>query len=131
LAFSKLFQDDIGVVISVDVGEDLSKATSYIFHITKPDGIKTDWIPVVGGDSPVDGILEYSIVVGDLNLPGIYRLESEVLFAGKRLVGSKVVFKVWESLWRFAEVAAPAHAPSLQLVTGGYLSLTSGGTVLL
>jgi len=130
MAFSKLYCDDIGIEISVDVGENLTEASSYIFHITKPNGLKVDWIPVVGAD-PVDGILTYTTIVDDLILPGVYKLESEVLFAGKRLIGSKVVFKVWESVWRFAEVGVSVHAPSLQLVTGGYILLVSGGTILL
>ena len=126
----RLFTDDIGIKIDVDVGEDLTKATGYIFHITKPGNLKTEWLPVVKGN-PIDGILEYTTVSGDLNLSGVYKLESEVLFAGKRLIGSKVVFKVWESVWKFAEVAVGVHLPSLQLTTGGYVLLTSGGTILL
>ena len=83
---------DIGLLIRVDMKEDMSTATGLNFEVEKPDGEITRWTPTASGD-----FLEYTTIAGDLNVVGTYRI-SPILttgtFSGRaKLVTFEVVDK--------------------------------------
>ena len=86
---TKSVRGDTGVLIRVDMKEDMVGATNINFDVEKPKGTIESWTPVINGN-----FLEYTTVDGDLDQVGFYKI-SPVLtkgsFDGR---GLGVVFEV-------------------------------------
>lgn len=67
---TKPYVGDVGTLIEVEVGTDLSAASVRRIDVTKPDGVTSQWAATVkSGDNSV---LQYTIVSGDFNVAGIW-----------------------------------------------------------
>lgn len=73
---TKVFRGDIGILIKVDMKEDVSTATGLNLEVQKPNGEIAKWTPTVNGD-----FLEYTTLAGDLNVVGVYKI-SPILTTG-------------------------------------------------
>jgi hypothetical protein len=71
------FQDDVGTIIEVNVGEDVSLATTLELRIRKPNGAVENW--TAAKDSLVDTQINYTVVAGDFDQAGEYRLNSYIV----------------------------------------------------
>ncbi|UJX41683.1 hypothetical protein K9F62_02995 [Desulfovibrio sp. JY] len=81
---NKLFVGDIGTVIVLDVGQDITGAT-VAMRVKKPDGSIVTWDAVVTDDAT--GI-SHTIAAGELNESGIYRVQAVVALADASWSGS-------------------------------------------
>jgi len=88
-----VYLGDYGLILSVSTEIDLTDATSYVFHVSKPNGVQVDWIPEPEEDLTT-GILNYIIESGDLDISGSYLLQAEVAFGIKRFVGESAIVEV-------------------------------------
>jgi hypothetical protein len=70
-------QDDLTITLST--GKDVSTATASFINYKKPNGYKGQWTATVSGTNIV-----YEVQDGDLNQAGTWRLQGEVVVAGKR-----------------------------------------------
>ena len=71
---STVFTGDVGTVISMDCGENISTATLTKIKVRKSNGQKVVW------DAAPDGInaIKYVTVDGDLDVPGTWHLQAYV-----------------------------------------------------
>ena len=74
---SKLYVDDEGTVFEVDVGTDVSGASTTDLKVRKPDGTRVSWTGAVNGVTNTQ--IDYTIVTDDLDQSGTYRLQSYVV----------------------------------------------------
>jgi len=88
-----IYVGDYGIIISVSTEIDLTGATSYVLHVSKPNGIQVDWNPKPETDLTT-GILNYFAESGDLDTSGSYLLQAEVAFGGKRYIGEPATIEV-------------------------------------
>jgi len=95
---AQIHQGDIGTVIKVNVGTDLTNATVTKIRVLKTgDTTSTEWTATV--DDALNGIIAYTATTGDFSVAGVYRLQSYVEFnTGEKLSGEAVEFQVHDKL---------------------------------
>ena len=81
-----LFIGDTGTQIILDCGSNISTAT--ILHIVcrKPDGTKVTWSGVLEGTNTI----KYTVGTGDLDVAGVWKLQSYVDMPGWKGYGDVV-----------------------------------------
>lgn len=67
MANSKVYQGDVGTLIRMDTGSDLSSATTTNIKVIKPSGATAEWVGTANGT-----FVEYTTVAGDLDEVGAY-----------------------------------------------------------
>lgn len=78
---SKHYIDEVGTVVLINTGGDISDADTVSLDIKKPSGAIVEWVGTVA-DIIRDGItyenygIRYVILAGDFNEAGIYKLQS-------------------------------------------------------
>jgi len=90
----KVYQNDVGTIIELSTGVDLTNATVLKMKIKKPDGTILTPTATVYGD-PTDGKIRYSVVAGDLDLVGDYYVASYVEFGTEKFTGETAKFEVF------------------------------------
>ncbi len=65
---AKLYIGDIGTLIEIDLGENISTASGLKLEVEKPDNTRVEWTPTLYGTN----YLRYTTVSGDLNVAGRY-----------------------------------------------------------
>lgn len=94
---TNIYKHSVGVIFEVSTEVDLTTATNTALFIRKPSNKTTTWPAVVYGD-PVNGVLTYTTVSGDLNEDGWYYMQSYAEFpTGKQLYGTAVKVKVLDN----------------------------------
>lgn len=88
---NNIYIGDIGTLILIDMGEDVSEAVSPVFRVKKPDGTEVEWTAEVGD---TDNILQYTIVEGDLDQAGTYAVNPYLTLGDWTGSGDTVKFKV-------------------------------------
>lgn len=86
----KIFVGDVGTVILLDCGVDISTATLVKVLVKPPSGAPREWTGIVVGTR----MIEYVIQTGDLNLAGEWRLQAYVEMPGWSGRGQPVVVTV-------------------------------------
>ena len=86
---SKVFQNDLGTVLTVDTGVALSTATTLELHVLKPDGSTAEWTCSYSGNS-----LIYTTVAGDWAELGTHRIVAYVEFSGTKHTGTAFEIEV-------------------------------------
>lgn len=67
----KMYKGDVGTLLLVNTGMDLTNATLCGIKVKKPDGSSELWVGSPYGRA-VDGIIMYVVREGDLDQSGIY-----------------------------------------------------------
>jgi len=67
----KSFVGDIGTIIHIECGRDVSGATGVLFKVKKPDATTADWTPAISGTTAFN----YTIQAGDFNQAGTYKIQ--------------------------------------------------------
>ena len=75
---AKVYKNDVGTIVKIDLQTDLSSATSITINVKKPDGTSEVWNPTVYETV----YLRYVIQSGDLNLSGTYTLQVHLTDSG-------------------------------------------------
>lgn len=88
---SKNYVGDVGTLLRVSVGTDISDATTVRLYITKPDATTATW---VGAVSDCGKEITYTILSGDWDQDGEYLLQSYVVTPGGTWYGDTVAFKI-------------------------------------
>lgn len=70
----KIYVSDVGTVLTLDVGEDISDATALRIQAQKPGGTTDSWVASASGTSA----LTYTLASGDIDETGVWRLQAKV-----------------------------------------------------
>ena len=92
---SKIYKDTTGVLIQIDMQEDISEATTKNILVRKGEGTTTTWSGSVS--STDNNVLEYTTVEDDLDEVGTYYLQPSLVFDDWEGEGETVTFTVYNS----------------------------------
>jgi hypothetical protein len=88
---------DVGTVIEVDMGEDLSSFTTLTFKVLKKyDNTTTTWTAQQKAGGGNENIMQYTIVADDFNVPGKYVCQPYGVTPGWSGHGDSFEFTVFE-----------------------------------
>jgi len=90
----KVYKDDVGTVIEINMQEDISDATTSNILVYKGEGSEATWTATVYNSN----YLRYTITSDDLDESGIYYLQPSLVigsWSGKGEVCSFEVFEEW------------------------------------
>lgn len=73
---AKVYVGDFDTLIAIDVGVDVSSATSLAIKYTKPDGTAGEWVGAAGGSGNVE--IQYQTNTGDIDQAGEWLLQPYV-----------------------------------------------------
>jgi hypothetical protein len=93
---TKHYVGDIGTIIQVDVGSDISTSTLRKFLVRKPSNEYVEWTASVG--DPTQGVyktLMYIVQAGDWDEAGTYALQAYVEMPGWQGRGVTAKFKIY------------------------------------
>lgn len=88
----KIYVDAVGIKFRVDAGQDIGAATSTELHVQKPDGTLVAWTAAIESTDH----LTYTVIAGDLDQAGIYRLHAAFVLGGWDSEGEVCEFTVYE-----------------------------------
>lgn len=91
----KVYKDTVGTVIQIDMGEDVSDASTTNILVRKGEGSTTTWTASVS--STDSNVLEYTTVASDLDEVGKYYLQPSLAFSTWAGLGDTVTFTVYNS----------------------------------
>jgi len=83
---------DVGTIVKIDMQETITGATGLIFNVRKPNGDEVVWTPSIDGTEK----LKYTVVEGDFNVPGVYKIQPELTlgtFSGKGYTARFTVYR--------------------------------------
>jgi len=89
----KIYVNDIGVVIEIDMGESLSTATNLKLKVRKPDNTKVEWTPTVYGEG--FNYLRYITVANDLDLAGVWKIQPSLTLGSWSGLADTVSFEIF------------------------------------
>jgi hypothetical protein len=89
----KIYVGDIGTIVTVDCGEDISTATVNQLMVQKPDGTIVTWEAAVYNTN----YLRYTIMDGDLDQAGVYKVQSKITLPSWSGLGETDEFTVNEA----------------------------------
>ncbi len=97
---SKHYQNEIGTVIIVNTGGDISSANVSL-KVKKPSGAIVEWIGTVtdvvrGSVTFTDYGIRYVVIAGDFNEAGIYCLQAFIDDIAGEWPGNNVRFRIFE-----------------------------------
>ncbi len=87
----KVYEGDIGTVIELDTGEDISSASTLRIYYTKPSGTTSFWPATLVGTSR----LSYTTQSGNLDEDGVWSLQAYVVTASGTWRGETVKLRVY------------------------------------
>lgn len=93
---NKIYVGDIGTAIVLNLGVDLTDATSPELHVQKPDGTIVTWPGAIFTIDSARNFIRYVTTLGDLSLPGKYKVQGHVSIGGWSGHTETVTFTVYE-----------------------------------
>ena len=93
----KIYQYDIGTLFQLDVGEDVTDATTTEIKVKYPDATTDTWTATVNDDD--NNIIEYATVTGDLDQVGQHYIRAYIVLPAWGGHGETKEFWVHEA-WR-------------------------------
>lgn len=87
----KIYVGDVGTVIEVDCGEDVSADPAPKMAVRKPNGVVVEWVAHVVNAS----IVRYVTQPGDQDVPGRYRVQPVVALPAWSGRGRTVWYRVY------------------------------------
>lgn len=92
---SKIYLGDVGLSVVVDVGQDISEASSCSIEVRKPDGSQASWEAETHTIAGETNYLRHVTVDGDLDLCGRYLVQAHVSLLTWSGSGETTSFKVY------------------------------------
>jgi hypothetical protein len=86
----KHYVGEVGTVLIIDCRQNITCATDTKLRIKKPDGIIVEKIATIYGTDS----LSYTLVAGDFDQPGVYKLQSSLTIGGWSGDGETTSFRV-------------------------------------
>lgn len=90
---SKAYVGDIGTIIQLDVGTNVTGATSITVECIKPSGIESHW-PAVIGVNP--NTIEHTILPGEFDEVGVYLIQAKLSLGSGTWRGETVKLTVFD-----------------------------------
>ena len=87
---TKIYQNDVGIAITVATGITLTGATTTQLKVKKPSGATATWTATISGTN-----LNYTTVANDLNEAGRYFLQAFVQTGGQTLYGETAEIDIY------------------------------------
>lgn len=87
----KYYVGDIGTLVLVDIGTDITLATECAIYVKKPNGTRVTWVASISGEEEI----QYIIQDGDWDLPGIYTIQSYIVTPSWSGRGTTATFTVY------------------------------------
>lgn len=87
---SKIYVGDVGTLVQVETGQDLTGATSLTLEVRKPGGALTTWAATPQGTK-----LLYISSVESFDQSGIWKLQSRVILPSGAWRGETAIFEVF------------------------------------
>ena len=102
MATEEIHVGDIGTIFEVTFKDgtaivDISGATIKNIIFCKPDGTKVTKAGTFTTDG-TDGLLQYTIVTGDLNLQGVWKIQGFITATGGSWSSSTGLFEVYSNI---------------------------------
>lgn len=88
----KHYVGEEGTDLIVDVGSDISGATTAALKVKKPDGTQVTWTGTVDGAD--NDRIKYTLTSVDFNLAGIYKVQAFVINSGIEVLGEIFDIKI-------------------------------------
>jgi hypothetical protein len=88
---NKSYRGDIGTVIIVDCGVDISLATVRELYVKKPDGTEAVWAASLYNTN----YLKYTVLSGDLTPPGVYYIQAYIVLPTWQGRGETATFTIY------------------------------------
>jgi hypothetical protein len=92
LVAEKIYIGNVGTIIDIDMGEDVSQATNLSLSVQKPSGQTVTWIPQIQDTN----YLRYVLQAGDVDLAGTYRIQPKLTLGTWMGYGIVVQLRVYE-----------------------------------
>lgn len=86
----RIYKDDIGTIILINMNTDISTATGISLSIRKPDGSTDTWTPTISNTY----YLRYTIQSGDLDQAGKYSVQPNLTLGTWTGKGQSISFTV-------------------------------------
>lgn len=86
-------KDAVGLDIIIDMGTDISAATTTDIKVKKPDGTTATWTGAVYNTN----YIKYTTVADDLDQAGVYQLQPDLVISGYEGRGKTVSLRVYDS----------------------------------
>ncbi len=90
---TKIYVGDIGTVITLDCGQDISAATARAILVRKPDGTTTSWAAAPSGTN----FISYTTLAGTLDQSGVWKLQSHITLPSGARKGETANLPVYEA----------------------------------
>jgi hypothetical protein len=87
----KVYVGDVGTEIIVDCGQAITGATGTTLEVEKPDGTEKSWTATIYGTN----YLKYTIQTDDLDIAGVYKVQSKLTLGGWTGKGETDKFRVY------------------------------------
>lgn len=87
----KSYVGDIGTILEVDCGVDISSATTHNLMMQKPDLASVELTGTVHNTN----FIRYTTIDGDLDQAGVYRIQSKVVISGWDGLGETAKLRVY------------------------------------
>ncbi len=87
----KLYVSDEGTTFDLDVGQDVSDATTLQIKVKKPSGSTATWTAELVGTS----VLRYVLETNDINVEGVWSAQARVVTPSGTWLGETVKFRVY------------------------------------
>lgn len=88
----KIYEDDIGTEIKIDMDESMETATGITFEVKKPNGEEESWSGIQIIETTK---LKYTIQAGDLDVSGTYKIQPKLTLGSWTGKGYTVSFRVY------------------------------------
>lgn len=82
---TKIYQNDVGIIVTVATGITLTGATTTQVKVKKPSGALATWTATIDGTNAQQ--LNYTTIAGDLNEAGRYFFQAYVVLGTQTLLG--------------------------------------------
>lgn len=88
---NKVYVGDVGTVVVLDCGQNVSAAISRSVDVRRPDGSSTNWPASASGTNAI----QVTIGAGELAVAGAWRLQANVEMPTGTWRGATVVLRVY------------------------------------
>jgi hypothetical protein len=88
---NKIYIGDIGTIIRIDMGEDISTASGLKLKVQKPNGTEVVWVPIIDASN----YLSYTTVDKDIDQIGVFKITPQMVLGEWSGSGDTVSFIVY------------------------------------
>lgn len=88
----KSYVGDIGTILEVDCGVDISASTTHNLMVQKPDLTTVELVGVIHNVN----FIRYTTIDGDLDQAGVYRIQSKIVISAWEGLGETAKLRIYD-----------------------------------